>query len=83
MSERSIDAITAVKNEFIWKPGTIMLASQIMNTLIRKAVIPKVRIVMGSAMICKIGLRNVLATPITIAATTASQTVVKVNPGIR
>lgn len=67
----------------ISKPGTRMLANQRRMTLMKKAAIPKVRMEIGRAMSCKIGFIKVLTTPITTAAITAAQRLVKIKPGTK
>ena len=54
-------------------PGTSIDVPHRSRTLIRNAAIPKVKIEIGRATSCRIGLINVLTTPITTAATTAVQ----------
>lgn len=83
MSERIIEATIAVRKLSILNPGTIRLVSHKSATFIKKAAIPKVKIEIGKATICTIGLINVFTTPITIAATTAAQMPDRTNPGIR
>lgn len=82
-SERTIDAITAVKKFAIWNPGTTKLTPQSKTTLMRNAVIPKVRIERGIKIICKTGLINVLTTPMTTAAITVAQRFSNSKPGTR
>ena len=67
----------------ISKPGTKILVNQRRMTLMKKAAIPKVRIETGRAMSCKIGRIKVLTTPITTAAITAAQRLVKTKPGTK
>lgn len=81
--ERTIEASTAVRKLSISNPGTIKLVNHKSKTLIKNAAIPKVTSVMGSAIICNIGLMKVFTTPITIAVTTADHKFAKTNPGIR
>lgn len=78
-----MEAISAVLKSEITKPGTNLDVSQSKKTLIRKAVIPNVRMEIGSAMSCKIGLIRVFTIPIAIAATTAVQMLAKWKPGTR
>ena len=67
----------------ISKPGTKILVNQRRMTLMKKAAIPKVRIETGRAMSCKTGRMKVLTTPITTAAITAAQRLVKIKPGTK
>lgn len=53
------------------KPGTISETIQSKTTFIRNANIPRVKIDMGRAIICKMGRMKVFITPKTIAATNA------------
>jgi hypothetical protein len=81
--ERTIEAIMAVTKLEITKPGTTKLTPQRRATLIRIAEIPKVRMEMGRAINCKIGRIKVFTKPMTIAATTAADRPVKINPGTK
>lgn len=67
----------------ISKPGTKILVNQRRMTLMKKAAIPKVRIETGRAMSCKTGRIKVLTTPMTTAAITAAQRLVKTKPGTK
>jgi len=79
----TIEAMIAVVKEVISKPVTNLLVSHKRATLIKKAVIPKVRIDNGRAISWRIGLIKVLTIPITIAATTATQRLANLKPGTR
>ena len=72
-----MEDIIAVQKPSIVNPGTTRLATHKRNTFIRKANIPKVTIVIGSAISCKIGLIKEFIMPMTRAATIAA-----VNPSI-
>ncbi len=80
-SERTIEAITAVKKFSIWKPGTMKLIPHKRTTLIRNAVIPKVIIVRGIKIIWRIGFINVFTTPITTAVTIVDHKLSNSKPG--
>lgn len=67
----------------IVKPGTTFEVSHKSTTFIKNAAIPKVRIVIGRAISCKIGRIKALTIPIATAATTAAQIFVNLKPGTR
>lgn len=71
----------AVVKLSIEKPGTTLPTPQRRATLIRKAEIPRLRIEIGRAIICKMGRMKVLTTPMTTAATTADHKSKKLKPG--
>ena len=81
VKDSTIEAKSAVLKSAIENPGTIFELPQRSKTLIKNAVIPKVRSEMGRAISCKIGLMKVLTIPITTAATTAVQKEARENPG--
>lgn len=73
----------AVLKSAIKKPGTNLEVPKSKATLIKNAAIPKVRMEIGSAINCNIGLIRVLTIPIAIAATTAVQILANWKPGTR
>ncbi len=75
--------MTAVRKLLIMKPGTIRLVNHKRKTLIKKAAIPKVTRLIGRAIICNIGLINVLIIPNTTAVTIAADREVNLNPGTK
>jgi len=81
--ERTSDATIAVVKLAISNPETNFETPQSRKTFIKKANIPNVMIVMGSAITCKIGRISVLTTPITMAATIAAWYPESTNPGTR
>ena len=78
-----MEDMIAVQNPSIVKPGTSKLAPHNRNTFIRNANIPNVRMVIGSAMSCNIGLISAFIIPITIAATIAALSPSISKPGTR
>ncbi len=80
-SVKRIDAIDATTKLEISNPGTIEDTPHKRKTLIKNAKTPSVKILIGSAMICKIGLMNVFTTPNKIAATTAACGLATIKPG--
>lgn len=73
--------MAAVKKPSILKPGTIDAANSNSKTLMTKEKRPRVKIVNGSAIICRIGRKKVLITPMTTAATIAALISVNTKPG--
>jgi hypothetical protein len=72
----------AVHHPFTIKPGTILVASCMMNTLINSKKIPSEKMVMGIVRITNIGLMKLLSIPKTTATMIAvklSGTVTPVN----
>lgn len=78
-----MDATMAVWKLTISNPGTACEENHKSATLIRNAEMPKVRMEMGRATNCKIGLRSVLTIPNTIEATTAEPKLAILNPGTK
>jgi hypothetical protein len=78
-----MEEATAVQKLEIEKPGTICEVPQRSKTLIRKAVIPKVKTDIGKAISCNTGFISVLTTPKTTAATMAVHKSLSTNPGTK
>jgi hypothetical protein len=81
--ERRIEAKKAVQKLAISNPGIIFDVPQRRRTLIRSAVIPRVKIEMGRVMSWRTGLIKVFTIPMAIAAMIAVQILARWNPGTR
>lgn len=83
ISERTRENASAHQNPSTKNPGTMADATKTSTAFITKVNIPKVIIFIGSVRITRIGLINVLNTPITTAITTAVKKFLMSTPGRR